>query len=96
MGRKINGQRMDMSKWVCEEHPWEEMEHEGCGGAGIMEEHKMWMMMIQRRNALQELKEYKAFAEDIIRGLYNRVTELEDTITKKLNGKAAEPKPNVK
>mgnify|MGYP003522672055 FL=1 len=70
----------DMTEWVCEDHPMQEMGHDRCTGAGVLKHTQMFHMMIQRRNALQELKECKALYEDMIQGLYNRVLELEDLL----------------
>ena len=70
----------DMTEWVCEEHPMDEMGHDGCMGAGVLKRTQMFHMMIQRRNALQELKECKTLYEEMIQGLYNRVLELEGLV----------------
>lgn len=66
-----------MEDWICEDHPWEEMSHDGCKGAGAPIEAQMFLMQNQIRFAKQELKEYKFFAEDMIHGLYRRIVEKE-------------------
>lgn len=73
-----NGSKLiRMEEWVCDDHPTEEMGHDGCNGGGVLKEAQMWVMIIQRRNALQELKECKVFYEDIIYGLCERIEQLE-------------------
>lgn len=69
-----------MDEWVCEQHPEFEWPHGNCSGPGVLKEEQMFYMWLQRRNALQKLKETKAFYEQIIYGLYNRVLELENQI----------------
>ncbi len=65
-------------EWVCEQHPEFEFGHDGCAGPGVLKEEQMFYMCLQRRNALQKYKEAKAFYEEIIYGLYNRILQLEE------------------
>lgn len=63
--------------WYCEDHPDKEMGHDGCTHAGIPECARMDMLILHRRNALQELKEVRAFTDVVITGLLKRIEELE-------------------
>lgn len=64
-------------KWYCENHPEHEMGHNGCEGAGIPEDARFEIAMIQRRNALQMLKEMKSYYEFIIKELIELIKEIE-------------------
>lgn len=66
-----------MDKWYCEQHPEQEMGHDGCSGAGITEDARLWMAAVQRRNALQKMKEFKAYYSMVIVALIDRIKELE-------------------
>lgn len=66
-----------LGAWYCEDHPEYEMGHHGCNGAGVPEVARISMLVLQRRNALQELKEMRVVYEDAVQLLYKRVEELE-------------------
>lgn len=66
-----------MIEWLCEIHPEEEMGHDGCDGAGIPRDAQIYMLVIQRRNAIQKYNNSKWFYEDVIFGLEKRIEELE-------------------
>lgn len=69
-----------MDEWICEQHPELERPHGDCAGPGVLKEEQIFYMWLQRRNALQQLKETKAFYEQIIYGLYKRVLTLEEQL----------------
>jgi len=63
--------------WYCERHPESEMGHNGCTWPGVPEEARNDMFRVQRRNALQELREFKKATAGAIRELLDRIKELE-------------------
>ena len=65
-------------EWYCENHPESLMGHDGCEGAGVPEQARNEMLVIQRRNALQKYREMKFLYEDMILGLLKRNSELEN------------------
>ena len=68
----------NMEEWLCEDHPEEEMGHDGCDSAGIPKEAQMFMLVMQRRNAIQKYNNCKWLYEDMIYGLVKRIEELEN------------------
>lgn len=57
----------EKSDWYCETHPEHEMGHEGCGGAGVLDEARIALLANQIRLLKQEVRETAAFRDDVIR-----------------------------
>ena len=67
-----------MTDLICEEHPWKEMGHDGCDGAGVPLHARAFYMDIVVRNYKQQIKEMEAFYGETIWHLKNRIIELEN------------------
>lgn len=66
--------------WYCEYHPEFEMGHDGCIGPGVPLCARISFLVLHRRLARQDLKEYRAQTGHTIYQLSRRIKELESQI----------------